>query len=168
MSTLRLTLIRHAKTEQAHAGQEDWDRQLEARGQRDAAEMGQRLKGRKLKPDRLLVSPAVRALTTAQILVREMGLPAQKLSQDERLYLASPKHLLQVIHELGDRTRHLAIVGHNPGISEFADRIAADRPMDNMPTAAVFTLEFEIAKWDELAWRSGINAQFDYPANPCG
>ena len=43
---LRLTLVRHAKTEPAHPGQEDWDRALEPRGQRDAPEMARRLKER--------------------------------------------------------------------------------------------------------------------------
>lgn len=162
---LRLTLIRHAKTEPQQAGQEDWDRQLESRGQHDAREMGQRLKQRKLKPDKLLTSPAVRALGTAQLLAREVGYASERIEQDERLYLASPKDMLKVVQELGGGARHLALVGHNPGISEFADRIATDRRIDNMPTAAVFTLEFDIAQWSELAWKSGVNAQFDYPAN---
>lgn len=62
---LRLTLIRHAKTEPARPGQEDWDRVLEPRGQKDAPEMGQRLKHRHMKPDKIISSPAVRAITTA-------------------------------------------------------------------------------------------------------
>lgn len=162
---LRLTLIRHAKTEPAHSGQEDWHRALESRGQRDASEMGQRLKQRKLKPEKLITSPAVRAITTAQLIGRELGFAPERIVQNERLYLASAKEILKVIQESGGAAKHLALVGHNPGMSEFADQIAADRPMDNMPTAAVFTLEFAIADWSELSWKSGVNAQFDYPAN---
>ena len=162
---LRLTLIRHAKTEPAHSGQEDWDRALEGRGLRDASEMGQRLKQRKLKPERLLTSPAVRAITTAQLIARELGFAPERIEQNERLYLASAKEMLKVIQETGGGAKHLAVVGHNPGISEFADQIATDRPMDNMPTAAVFTLEFAIADWRELTWKSGVNAEFDYPAS---
>ena len=40
---MRLTLLRHAKTEAQHSGQEDWDRMLEPRGQMDAPEMARRL-----------------------------------------------------------------------------------------------------------------------------
>src|ERR687897_1396845 len=98
---LRLTLVRHAKTEPAHAGQEDWDRMLEARGQRDAPEMARRLKARGRKPDKVLTSPAVRALATMSIMTRELGVNASKVTQDERLYLASPKELLRVVKELG-------------------------------------------------------------------
>ena len=162
-SLLRLTLVRHAKTEQGRSDQEDWDRVLEPRGQRDAPEMARRLKEHDPKPDRVLSSPAVRAITTANIMVRELNISAQKVQQDKRLYLASPKDMLAVIRELGGRARHLVVVGHNPGITEFADKISADRGVDNMPTCAVYTLLFDIAAWSELDWDSGVDAELDYP-----
>jgi phosphohistidine phosphatase len=160
---LRLSLVRHAKTEPARPDQEDWDRVLEPRGQRDAPEMARRLKHRGLKPDRILSSPAVRAITTATIMLREFGIAAQKLQQDERLYLASPKDMLTVIRELGGRARHLMVVGHNPGMTEFADRISSEREVDNMPTCAIYTLQFDIKDWSELEWESGVDADLDYP-----
>ena len=162
-SLLRLTLVRHAKTEPARHGQEDWDRALESRGQRDAPEMARRLKQYSPKPERILSSPAVRAITTATIMARELGVSAQKVQQDERLYLASPKDMLAVIRELGERARHLMVVGHNPGITEFADRISSERSVDNLPTCAVYSLQFEIAAWSELQWDSGVDAELDYP-----
>jgi phosphohistidine phosphatase len=160
---LRLTLVRHAKTEAAYSGQEDWDRALEPRGQRDAPEMGRRLKGRGLKPDKVLTSPAVRALSTTTIMTRELGVAASKVSQDERLYLASPKELLKVIQELGGNAKHLMIVGHNPGLTEFADALSSERSIDNMPTCAVYTLEFAIKDWSDLRLATGVNAEFDSP-----
>lgn len=160
---LRLTLVRHAKTEPVHPGQDDWDRVLESRGQRDAPQMGRRLKERNLKPDRIVASPAVRALTTATIMAQEMGFPTGKVRRDERLYLATPKVLLKVVQELGERAGHLMIVGHNPGLTEFADRLSSEREVDNLPTCAVYTLEFDIKAWSELEWDSGVNSELDYP-----
>jgi len=162
---MRLTLLRHAKTEAQHSGQEDWNRMLEPRGQRDARDMARRLRERKLKTDLIITSPAARALATAEIFMRELHLAAPKLQQDERLYLASPKVLKEVIRELGGKSQHLMIVGHNPGLTEFADRISAEREIDNMPTCAIYTLEFEIEDWSELEWDSGVNAELDYPKN---
>lgn len=161
----RLTLLRHAKTETQHSGQEDWDRELEPRGQKDAPEMARRLRERKLKPGRIITSPAVRALATANIFAKELHLPASKLVQDERLYLASPKVLREVVRELGGADAHLMIVGHNPGLTEFADRLSAEREVDNMPTCAIYTLEFELDDWSGLEWDSGVNAELDYPKN---
>jgi phosphohistidine phosphatase len=160
---LRLTLVRHAKTEPAAPGQEDWDRLLEARGQRDAPEMGRRLKEEHGRPDKILASPAIRAITTANIMSRVLGVQAAKISQDERLYLASPKIMLEVVRELGNSAKHLMVVGHNPGITEFADQLSSERSIDNMPTCAIYTLQFDIPTWNELVWATGINADFDYP-----
>jgi phosphohistidine phosphatase len=159
----RLTLLRHAKTELARPGQEDWDRSLEPRGEKDAPEMGRRLRERKMKPDKIVTSPAVRALATATIVARELHFTASKVVQDERLYLASPKALKAVVQELGEDAKHLMIVGHNPGLTEFADQLSQERSIDNMPTCAIYTLEFDIADWSELEWATGVNAELDYP-----
>ncbi len=127
-SLLRLTLVRHAKTEPARSGQEDWDRVLEPRGQQRRAGNGASPEQRKLKPERIMSSPAVRAFTTATIMARELGVAAQKVQQDERLYLASPKaHARRSSASWASAAKHLMVVGHNPGLTEFADRISAER-----------------------------------------
>jgi phosphohistidine phosphatase len=162
---LRLTLVRHAKTEPQADDQEDWDRPLAPRGERDAPEMARRLKARKLKPDRLISSPALRAISTARLMVKEWGVAAGKIELDERLYLGSPKIMLEVVRELGGDTQHLMLFGHNPGITEFADQLSRERAIDNMPTCAYYTLQFDLKDWRALDWRSGVNEAFDYPKN---
>ena len=161
----RLTLVRHSKSDWSLPGQQDWDRALNKRGQRDAPEMARRLRARKLKPDAILSSPAVRALATATIMARELKTAPSIVRQDERLYLAGPADMLTVIRELGGDARHLMVFGHNPGITEFANRLSAGDRIDNMPTSAVFTATFAIADWSELDWACGQDAQFDYPKN---
>ena len=161
----RLTLVRHSKSDWSLPGQQDWDRALNKRGQRDAPEMARRLRARKLKPDLILSSPAVRALATATIMARELKVAAGIVRQDERLYLAGPADMLTVIRELGGSARHLMVFGHNPGITDFANRLSAGDRIDNMPTSAVFTATFAIQDWSELDWGSGQDAQFDYPKN---
>ena len=161
----RLTLVRHSKSDWSLPGQQDWDRALNKRGQRDAPEMARRLRARKLKPDAILTSPAVRALATATIMSRELKIAPSIVRQDERLYLAGPADMLTVIRELGGDARHLMVFGHNPGITEFANRLSAGDRIDNMPTTAVFTATFAVDDWSELDWGSGQDAQFDYPKN---
>jgi phosphohistidine phosphatase len=161
----RLTLVRHAKSDWSLPGQPDWDRALNKRGQRDAPEMARRLRARKLKPDLILTSPAVRALTTATIMARELKVPAAISRHDERLYLAGPNDMLNVIRELGGQAKHLMVFGHNPGITEFANQLSAGDRIDNMPTCAVFTATFDLEDWSALDWESGQDAEFDYPKN---
>jgi phosphohistidine phosphatase len=161
----RLTLVRHGKSDLSLPGQQDWDRVLNKRGQQDAPEMARRLRSRKLKPDLVLASPAVRALTTASIMARELKVPAELIAQDERLYLADPAAIVQVVRELGGDAKHVMVFGHNPGITECANRLSAGEQIDNMPTCAVFTACFRLDEWSQLDWKSGLEAEFDYPRN---
>jgi len=161
----QLIVVRHAKSDWSLPGQDDWDRPLNARGQRDAPEMARRLKSRKIRPDRILTSPAVRALATATIMARELRVTASLLQPEERLYLAGPADLLAVLRELGGSAKQLMVFGHNPGITEFANKLSAGETIDNMPTCAVFTALFDIKEWRALDWGQGADAQFDYPKN---
>jgi len=164
-SMRRLTLVRHAKADLGLSGQQDWDRALNRRGQQDAPEMARRLRSRKLKPDLILSSPAVRALSTASIMARELKVPADRIAQDERLYLADPKRILEVIHELGGDARHVMVLAHNPGITDCANKLSAGDHIDTLPTCGVFTACFAVGDWSQLAWESGLEAEFDYPRN---
>jgi phosphohistidine phosphatase len=127
--------------------------------------MARRLRARKLKPGVILSSPAVRALSTATIMAHELKVPAGIVRQDERLYLAAPADMLAVIRELGGEAAHLMVFGHNPGITELANRLSAGDRIDNMPTCAVFTALFDLEGWDALDWHTGQDAEFDYPKN---
>jgi phosphohistidine phosphatase len=161
----KLTVVRHAKSDWSLPDQQDWDRVLNRRGQRDAPEMARRLRSRKLKPERILTSPAVRALTTATIMAHELKVKAEHVLQDERLYLASAPDMLAVAREKGGNAAHLMVFGHNPGITEFVNRLSAGEQIDNMPTCAVFTAVFDIDDWGALDWGQGREAEFDYPRN---
>lgn len=161
----RLTLVRHAKADTSLPGQQDWDRVLDRRGQQDAPEMARRLRSRKLKPDLILSSPAVRALSTASIMARELKVPADRIAQDERLYLADPKRILEVVHELGGAAKHVMVLAHNPGITDCANKLSSGDQIDTLPTCGTFTACFAVDDWSQLAWNSGLEAEFDYPRN---
>ena len=100
------------------------------------------------------------------IIAHALKVRAELIRQDERLYLSSPKELLAVVQELGGDAQHLMVFGHNPGLTEFANRLSAGEQLDNMPTCAVFTALFDIGDWAELDWTSGQQVEFDYPKKP--
>jgi phosphohistidine phosphatase len=157
-----LTLIRHASAAPAFSGQPDWNRELEATGIRDARTMGERLQAG-AKPTLFMSSPAVRALKTAQLIATVIGFPPSAIQKRERLYLAGPKDILALIRDVGGTADRLWIVGHNPGISEFADQLSGERAIANMPTCGVVQMEFDIEHWRDLGWGLGVNVTFDYP-----
>jgi phosphohistidine phosphatase len=67
-----LILVRHAKSSRDAPAMPDKDRPLNDRGKRDAPNMGERLAKRDVKPDLILSSPAMRALTTAEIIAKKL------------------------------------------------------------------------------------------------
>jgi phosphohistidine phosphatase len=159
----RLTLVRHGKAEEAVSGLEDWNRALAPKGHRQAKHMGGRLEDRELIPDLILSSPAARAITTAKLIARVLGYSEKKIQEDDRLYLASPKKILEVVWEVKSQAKHVMLFGHNPGITDCADKLSSERPIDAMPTCAVFTACFDIKHWDQLAWATGVEVDLDYP-----
>ena len=84
-----LYLVRHAKSSRHDPSLSDRDRPLDERGKQDAPKMGQRLAKRDVRPDLLLSSPAVRALTTAQLIAEEVGYKRKDIVVDDRLYASS-------------------------------------------------------------------------------
>ncbi|MGH6840901.1 MAG: SixA phosphatase family protein [Methylocella sp.] len=114
----RLLLVRHAEAG-VHASDGDHDRRLTARGRADAARMGAYFRASGLVFDLCLVSPARRARETFNMILRE--LPRQPAWEFESsLYNAGVDTLRELIAQAPGWVKTLAIVGHNPGLGEFA------------------------------------------------
>lgn len=159
----RLTLVRHAKSDWGDASLDDFDRPLNRRGQRDAPDMAARLAAAGLLPTRIVTSPALRALTTAQAFAERLGYPPSRIVRVDEAYLATPEQLLDVIRQNGSRAQHLMLFGHNPGISGFATRLTGDDSLGEVPTCAVTSLLVPVTRWSELTFGSARRDFHDFP-----
>ena len=159
-----LTLVRHAKSDWDNR-LPDFERPLNARGERDAPRVAVRLSQHYRHPDRLLSSPAARALRTATLFARGLGIPEQEIETEARLYDASPRTLLDCIRATDDRIGHLVLVAHNPGITDLANELTESH-IDNLVTCAVLGAELEIGHWRETGPGRGRVRYYDYPKNP--
>lgn len=157
----RLTLLRHAQAEDKLLGQRDWDRTLTKRGQMDAAEMAKRLKTKRLKPDLILISPALRTLQTGEYFLN--GWPDIQHRTQEELYLANTQQLIAVLQDQAEQIQHVLVIGHNPGLTELADLLSSDYRIEGMPTASMVTMKLNINTWQELIPNVASNVEFDYP-----
>jgi phosphohistidine phosphatase len=144
----RLTLMRHANAQWKDPDIADFDRPLNRRGTSEAEAMSRRLIELKLVPTILVMSSALRAKQTAEIVARELGVSARHTRVEESLYLAAPEEILRVVHTTGPRIPHLMIVGHNPGISEVATLLAPTSQVSDMATAAMCSLTFDTRNWN--------------------
>ncbi|WP_028846667.1 SixA phosphatase family protein [Thermocrispum agreste] len=123
MADRRITLFRHAKAAWPD-DVDDIDRPLADRGEADAPVAGRWLAGQPL-PSLVLCSPAVRARRTCELAMA--ALPDIPIRIEERIYAASAGDLLDVVHQLPGDTRHVMLVGHNPGLSHLAGLLAGER-----------------------------------------
>jgi phosphohistidine phosphatase len=157
-----LLLIRHAKSSWDSPGANDFDRPLNERGQRNAPDMAQRLARKEIKLDLMLSSPAVRAKQTAILFAQGLGYDSNKIQYVDGLYLAGLRELLMAIGTAAPEADTIAIVGHNPGITEFANTLTSVR-IDNMPTASVFAVQSDCSQWREFVHGKKEFLFFDYP-----
>src|SRR6202795_306907 len=106
-----LFLIPHAKSSWDDTALADKDRPLDDRGKRDAPKMAKRLAKRDVKSDLILSSPAMRALTTAEIMAKKLDYKLKDIVVDDRLYAGEADDLLNVIHKLGDKLERVMLFG---------------------------------------------------------
>ena len=161
----RLMLLRHAKTEPDAPSGRDQDRRLDARGHRDAAEIGTWIGTHPPFPDHVLVSPAVRAVQTWDIAWEAMKdqVPKPQIELVPELYGAETTQLLLAIRMASATDpKQLLLVGHNPGMHELALALTgtaapASRQAlsDNLPTSGLAILDFVTDDWNDVAFRRG-------------
>jgi phosphohistidine phosphatase len=163
----RLTLLRHAKSSWDDSFLDDFERPLNPRGRRTAPEMGRRLTAADSVPDLIISSPARRAINTARMVAREMNYAEARLIEEPSLYHAGWGQILDVINSLETLAGHLMICGHNPGLTDLANMLCKAR-IDNMPTASVFCVDFDIDDWSQLESGTGQFVFFDMPKNDRG
>lgn len=112
--------------------------------------------------DRVITSSAVRALTTAELITQEMGLPWDEIQIEEGLYHATEEEMLELIQEQDDYLDGLMLVGHNPGMTYLVNDLS-DLDLDNLPTCGVAILQFDVNSWAEVGFGQAAAAEFDYP-----
>ncbi|MHB8708308.1 MAG: SixA phosphatase family protein [Desulfuromonadales bacterium] len=142
----RLTLVRHAKSSWKNTALADIDRPLNGRGKGDAARMGLYLAERGIMPDIVLVSPARRARKTAQLLAAALPGATGRVLSDPALYEASATVLLDRVRALDETWQHVMFVGHNPGLTDFANLLSLVG-VDNIPTCGVLVADLDIDCW---------------------
>lgn len=128
-----LVLLRHSKSDWS-GNETDALRPLAKRGRRQAPESGRWLAANLGSIDLAVVSPAVRARETWELVSAQLAQPAPTRF-DDRVYAASADALLGIVRELPGDARTVVLVGHNPGIEELAARLIGSWVA--MPTSGI-------------------------------
>lgn len=169
----RLYLLRHSKA--GHTNKkilDDHERTLTEKGVGFCADIARHLRKFDPLPEQVLCSTAVRAKQTTELVLAQLGkeLP---IEFSGNLYLATPGIVLSTLRATDKGIDSLLVVGHNPGLQEFALMLAgsgdkkkfrAMRSAFPPPSLAVFDLD--VKSWRDIAERSGVLVDFHAAKKP--
>lgn len=165
-----LILLRHAKSGWDDHGTPDFDRRLNAKGERAARAMGRHMREAGIGWDHAIASPAARVVETLAAVANGYG-RAIEPEWDRRAYLASPSMLLDLAHTAPDTADRLLMSGHNSGLEELILLLVPDRTGDGLrnavetkfPTASLAVITFAATRWAEIMRGAGTLTHFTRP-----
>lgn len=145
----KLILVRHGKSSWENP-LEDLERPLKKRGYKDAELVIEAFKNHFEKPIKAFSSNAVRALTTAQIFQKGLGIDEANFSIEPDLYTFEKERILDFIKTRDNSVEQLMLFGHNPAFTALANQLG-DQELNNLPTTGLVVIEFEIADWSTIS-----------------
>lgn len=157
-----LHVVRHAKSSWDFDGTADIDRTLKERGIRNAYAVSRKMKFGNLIPEKILTSPAIRALHTAVIFARVFEYPLSKLELNQTLYESSAGSICDMLRVLDDDLRTVMIFGHNPEFTELVNLFVKNQ-IENLPTSGAATLEFNVTRWKDISRNNLVKELLIFP-----
>lgn len=158
----QLLIFRHAKSDWGNSEISDFNRPLNARGLKDAPTMGKRLKKRDWIPEKVISSPATRAITTAQLVCKEIDYPQDSIVENKSIYDATCTQLMKIINNLDNKADSIALFGHNNGITDLVIYLT-DADIYNIPTAGMVLISFPFDDWAMISKHTGEVTFYDFP-----
>jgi len=143
-----LSLLRHGKAPHPE-GVPDRERPLGRRGRAEVAQTARRIRDRGLVPTLILSSTSQRTRDTVDAFCAAAGCRAEVVYLDS-LYLTETEAILDEVRAVPDETRHVLVVGHNPGLASLVAVIAADTGAADLPTGALACCRLRQSHWRHL------------------
>ncbi|MGF1533728.1 MAG: histidine phosphatase family protein [Bernardetiaceae bacterium] len=157
----KLLIARHARTEEA--GKDDAHRTLSETGITDTREMGQKLKAKHIKVDKIYSSHLRRAVATAQILGQVLNFPQENIEEIAPDYHSSPEELLAFVQQLDDALDTVLIVNHNTPVTHLVD-LLTNTTQEMLNPSCVAEVDFEIEHWSEVVAGKGKLIKIEHPS----
>ena len=155
-------LVRHAKSSWDNSSLRDIERPLNERGLNDAPIMAKLMRSKGVRPDLLVSSPAIRALTTAAYFKNELGVEGEDLWVRDEIYEAMSSTIVDLIHLLPEDCGTAMLFGHNPTFTNVAGMFTKDY-IDNIPTCGVVCVRSEAATWPEVSSENSQVVEMFFP-----
>ena len=156
-----LYLLRHGQAPWTSDGSDDFHRQLNATGERQAASVGRHLAQAEARPEMIVASPADRTRQTARLVAGVLSYPEKRIRYAPEIYSADVWLLARIVQQHPASLNALLMVGHNPTLADFGEWLTSER-IDHLATCGLLAIAFDAAsKWSaidrgkgRLLWRS--------------
>lgn len=153
----QLIVIRHAKSSWEHPTLTDHQRPLNQRGNRDAVKAAHFLVENKIQINKFYASDAARAKQTAVHLNEQIQAP---IEFTPALYRFDATKVLDFIACL-ENDDAVAIVGHNPALSDIVFQLSNNSKIMHLPTCAIAVLQSNVTTWQDFC-RASHTATLQY------
>lgn len=149
----RLFLLRHAQASSISG--DDKARSLTPKGRDDAQALGIAMRDKKLIPDYILCSSAMRTKQTLEGIQRTLGI--ENVSFSDVLYNGSAGDYLHCIQQADDTHQNILIVAHNPSIYDIVILLGGlgpdpvlQRLSEGYSPATLSVIECSCEKWTDI------------------
>jgi len=161
-----LLLVLRAEVAPENIAVRDMDRQLTAKGMRDAEGLGVYLHQHNIpEPDWIFVSPSERTAYTTELMRRHWGSDAPVAFEDI-LYTLEFNDYFSFVAGLNDQFRRVMIVGHNPAILNTAKKLMKTHGIEDYPDCGFMEIRWnDLVHWGDVQPSSGSSTMAIDPHN---
>ena len=142
-------IVRHAKSSWDPPDLSDEERPLLEKGIQKTFKVIEYLNDHRIKADLILSSPAVRARETARLIAKGIRYPEEKITLMTQIYHFDREYLLSELCGLSDEIQSVMIVGHNPGVTQFASYLTG-KETEWLPTSGIAGIDFSTDQWNRI------------------
>jgi len=157
-----LLIVRHAKSDWSDTNFSDFDRTLNARGMQDAPAMAEIIATKISKVDKIISSPAIRALTTAKFFAKAFNYDENDIEKDLGFYERDIKHIKNVLVAQKKEDDIVMIFGHEPTVSSLVTYFTGEN-VGNLPTCSISCIDFDTDNWLDIDKINGKLRFFERP-----
>jgi phosphohistidine phosphatase len=151
----KIILIRHGRAENQDPYITDFERSLTVKGKIISREMAKLFRKKEKNPGLIITSPAFRALETALIFADEFEIRLENVKMDARLcFRPGINHLFEILKSVISNYDAITLFGHNPSLTEMADRLSRDG-FEFLTKTGIVCLSFPAESWAEIKLNTG-------------
>ena len=153
-------LIRHIKSDWSNL-LADFDRPIREDKKEEAKSIAKLIQKDNAVPHYMITSPAKRTMQTTKLFCKVWDIDKKQVEENPALYECTAQEILKVIQGGDENYKRIAIVCHNPAITDFANRYS-NGDIDNVPTSGTLRIEFDVKHWKDIN-QAGKLIWFLYP-----